>query len=100
VSAASTPLWADHQRTLKKGLVASGAEFKADSVTFDGGQDMLKTSTVTYTRKGDGLVMVGDGWIELKNCDAVVPPNELEEDQAWLFLKQLRDALDVALGSH
>jgi hypothetical protein len=48
VATVTTPLWADHQRTLKKGIVSGGVEF----LCVEGFQDMLKTSSVQYVPKG------------------------------------------------
>ena len=100
VATTSTPLWADHQRSFKKGLVVKGATFKVDQVSVDGGLDMGKTSSVDYMRKSDGATVNGDGWLELKNCTPEAPALELiSENDAVAFLRQLRDALDVVLGS-
>ena len=44
VATITTPLWADHQRTKKKGVVSNGEEFYCDEALTDGGLDMLKTS--------------------------------------------------------
>jgi len=100
VEATSTPLWADGKRTTKKGIITHGGEFVVEKVEYILDQDMAKTSSVEYIRKGDGLTLIGDGWIELKNCVAVAPalPPEPEEEIAIAFLTQFRDALDVVLG--
>jgi hypothetical protein len=103
VDTTSTPLWADSKRTLKKGLVANGTAFAVASVEFVKDKDMAKTDQVKYTRKGDGMIIIGDGWIELDNCVSVwptVPPYmlpESDEEIAIAFLQQLRDALNVVL---
>lgn len=60
----STPLWKDHQKTFKKGIVAHGEEFYCDEAM----GDMLKTSEVDYTSKATGKLETGDGWLEAKNC--------------------------------
>lgn len=102
VTTPSTPLWADSKRTFKKGIVAQTTEFIVERVEHEGGLAMGKTADVMYIRKGDGMSLQGDGWIELKNCSPVPlapAPETIQDDPAWLFLKQLRDALDVALGS-
>lgn len=70
VATVTTPLWADHQKTLKKGIVSGGVEFKCDEAY----QDMLKTSSVQYVPKGATVAQFGDGWIELKNCEKVEAP--------------------------
>lgn len=64
VATISTPLWADHQKTKKKGVVAHGEEFFCEEAS----GDMLKTDDVTYTSKVDDKLANGDGWIEAKNC--------------------------------
>jgi hypothetical protein len=100
VEATPTPLWADAKRTLKKGLLAQGTEFIVNNVEYVKDQDMAKTDSVAYIRKGDGLAMRGDGWIELKNCSAVAPalePVTTPDETAVAFLRQLRDALDVVI---
>ena len=63
----TTPLWADHQKTFKNGIVSRGAEFKC----VEAYQDMLKTSSVRYVPKDSALSSLGDGWLELKNCTPV-----------------------------
>jgi len=74
VATATTPLWADHQRTLKKGIVSIGTGF----VCVEGFQDMLKTSSILYVPKGAATSRYGDGWLELNNCEKVtiVPEDE------------------------
>lgn len=72
VKTVTTPLWADHQRTSKKGKVAARVEFKALEVVTDGGLDMAKVDGVPYMRQSDDGLTSGDGWIELKNCEKVV----------------------------
>jgi hypothetical protein len=67
----STPLWADHQRTFKKGKAMLGTKFKAAEVVTDGGLDMGKVDAIGYLKKPDDAPAVGDGWIELKNCAPV-----------------------------
>lgn len=71
ITTPGTPLWADHQRTFKKGVVARGAEFRAVNTVTDGGLLMLKTDEVEYISKETGILETGDGWIEHKNCESV-----------------------------
>jgi len=95
VEATSTPLWADSKRTLKKGLLAQGTEFIVNNVEYVKDQDMAKTDSVPYIRKGDGMALRGDGWIELKNCSAVKPALEPEENEDVLgLLLRIFRALD------
>jgi len=96
VEATSTPLFADSKRTLKKGAIAQGTEFIVHDVQYVKNQDMAKTDSVAYNRQGDGLAMRGDGWIELKNCSAVAPalePEQEPEDVLGLLLRIFK-ALD------
>lgn len=76
VATVSTPLWADRQRSLKKGVVVNGMEFDGGEEVTDGGLLMVKAASVFYDPKGDDQPRFGDGWVEVKNCEELVaePP--------------------------
>jgi hypothetical protein len=74
VATVSTPLWADRQRSLKKGIIVNGMEFDGGEEVTDGGLLMVKAESVYYDPKGDDQPRFGDGWVEAKNCVPVEAP--------------------------
>ena len=75
----TAPIFADHQKTLKKGTVKEFTEFEAPR--YNAEYNMLKTDSIPYIPKKapPGMVIipgvteiVGDGWIEFQNCEKVV----------------------------
>lgn len=65
ISVPSTPIWADANRTKKKGHALLGAEFVSD----DFHNDMLHTQKI---RDADEDVYE-IGWLEFKNCEKIGP---------------------------